>query len=92
MVFRKPLNAITSQIKLVNFGHNGFKSHGSASFCEAKKGELQMDCLGQRISKRRQVGTTPELILSCPVVRRVVQNNVEQRAVDFQNTVVLNET
>jgi hypothetical protein len=49
MVFRKALNAITNQIKLVNFGHNRFKSHGSASFCEAKKGKLQMDCLDQRI-------------------------------------------
>ena len=26
MVFRKSLNAITSQIKLVNFRHDGFKS------------------------------------------------------------------
>jgi hypothetical protein len=28
------------QVKLVNFRHNRFESHGSASFCEAKEGKL----------------------------------------------------
>jgi hypothetical protein len=32
MMFRKSLNAITSHIQLVNFRHNRFKSHGSASY------------------------------------------------------------
>jgi hypothetical protein len=27
-----PYNTITRQIQLINFGHNRFKSHGSASF------------------------------------------------------------
>ena len=28
MMIRQPLDAITRQIQLINFGHNRFKSHG----------------------------------------------------------------
>ena len=59
MVFRESLNAIASQIELVDFRHNRFESHGSASFSEAKGWKTSDGLLSSEDLKEEKVGTTP---------------------------------
>ena len=59
MVFGQSLNAITSPVKLVNFGHDRFKSHGSASFGEAKEGDTSDGLLSSENLKEEKGRNRP---------------------------------